>query len=218
MNYELRPPAFPGSYFISFEGIEGSGKSTQIKLVAESLEKMDFRTIILREPGGTPFGEKLRNTMLEQKNDIHPLAECFLFLSSRTQLLHEVTLKELAIPGTVIIYDRYIDSTLAYQGKARGLGLETVLQFHQKFPLNLAPHRTYYLEIDLETSLERQKKRQIPKDYFESKSNQFHLDLIEGYKQCIELFPGRFVSIDGRETMETIHDQIVHNFNQLVHK
>jgi hypothetical protein len=123
----FRSPAFPGSYFLSFEGIEGAGKSTQIIKVKEYLEQNHFRVLILREPGGTPFGEKLRQAILETKNEITPLAEAHLFAASRAQLLTEVILKELAEPNTVVICDRYIDSSLVYQGHSRGYrGLTSV--------------------------------------------------------------------------------------------
>ena len=136
----FRAPAFPGSFFLSFEGIEGAGKSTQITRLKKYLEEeKKYRVLILREPGGTPFGEKLRQAILENKTEISPLAEAHLFASSRSQLLTEVILKELSIPNTVIICDRYIDSSIVYQGHARGLGVAEVLEIHNIFTLNVTP-------------------------------------------------------------------------------
>lgn len=194
----------PGSFFLSLEGIEGSGKSTQISLIEESLKERGYRVLLLREPGGTVFGEKLREAILQSKAPLHPLAECHLFLSSRAQLLEEKILPFLLVPKSVVILDRYIDSTLAYQGVARGLGLETVLTLHQIEPLNLLPHRSYFLDIGLETSLERQAKRGQEKDYFESEKAEFYEKLIRGYRQVSELFSERILKIDATKEVEAV--------------
>lgn len=222
INHDLlqrfRPPAFPGSYFISFEGIEGAGKSTQIKDITKYLEDKDFRVLLLREPGGTIFGEKLRKAILDTNTDLHPLAEAHLFASARAQMIHEVILKELAIPGTIIISDRYIDSSLAYQGMARGLGFSTILKIHQHFPLSLVPHLTLYFKIDLKTSMERQKIRNAPKDYFESQGDDFYNKLIEGYEKSLELFPHRVKCINAIASPETITTDVKKLIDQLIHK
>lgn len=215
---QFRPPAYPGSFFLSFEGIEGAGKSTQIIKLKDYLEEKNFRVIILREPGGTSFGEKLRSAILSTKSPLHPLAETFLFLASRAQLLDEVTLKELAIPNTVVIYDRYLDSTLAYQGVARNIGIKTILEIHKSFPLNLIPHLTVYLKISLETSLQRQEKRDRDKDYFESQKNDFHKKLIEGYNSAAELFPQRIAVVNGERNEETVFNDIRALVNQILIK
>jgi dTMP kinase len=212
----FRPPAFPGSFFISFEGIEGAGKSTQIVKLKDYLEEKNYRVLILREPGGTPFGEKLRSAILNTTTPIHPIAEAHLFAASRAQLLDEVALKELAVPNTVIICDRYIDSTLVYQGKARNLGAKTILDIHSCFPLNLVPHLTFYLKISLECSLSRQKRRDAPKDYFESQGPDFYLNLIDGYKLAQELFPERIVTIDAEKNEIQVFQEIIPKVNQLL--
>ena len=201
---KFRSPVTPGSFFLSLEGIEGSGKSTQISLIEESLKERGYRVLLLREPGGTVFGEKLREAILQSKAPLHPLAECHLFLSSRAQLLEEKILPFLLVPKSVVILDRYIDSTLAYQGVARGLGLETVLTLHQIEPLNLLPHRSYFLDIGLETSLERQAKRGQEKDYFESEKAEFYEKLIRGYRQVSELFSERILKIDATKEVEAV--------------
>jgi dTMP kinase len=139
-----------------------------------------------------------------------------LFASSRAQLLSEVTLKELSVPGTIVIYDRYIDSTLAYQGKGRKLGARAVLLTHQTFPLSLMPHRTLYLSIDLPTSHGRQKMRNAPKDYFESQGEDFYRALIEGYEEAIELFPDRIVRIDASYDQDQVFSQIQKAVDELL--
>ncbi len=207
----FRAPAFPGSFFISFEGIEGAGKSTQIARLKSYLEdQKNFRVLTFREPGGTSFGEKLRQAILNTTTEIMPLAEAHLFASSRAQLLSEVILKELSVPNTVIICDRYIDSSIAYQGHARGLGVAQVLGIHSIFPLNLVPHLTFYLRIDVETSEQRQKIRNASKDYFESKGIEFYKKLVIGYDLVAELFPGRVLKIDANTDLNTVSDQIIH--------
>ena len=212
----FRAPAFPGSFFLSFEGIEGAGKSTQITRVKKYLEEKDFRVLILREPGGTPFGEKLRQAILETKNEITPLAEAHLFAASRSQLLIEVILKELSIPNTIIICDRYIDSSLVYQGHARGLGVAEVLEIHNIFPLNLTPHLTFYLRIGAETSEKRQKMRNAPKDYFEAKGIEFYKKLVLGYDLVQELFPNRILKLDAEGSLERVSDLIFKAVDQLI--
>ena len=191
-----RVPETPGSFFLSIEGIEGSGKSTQIKMMEDYLKSKGIRVLTLREPGGTQFGEKLREAILNSSVPLDPLAECHLFLASRAQLLREKILPFLLQPKSVVILDRYIDSTLAYQGKARKLGYETILTLHQNNPLNLVPHRTYFLDISLETSMERQKKRGSEKDYFESQVQEFYQNLIDGYREIATLFQERVLTIN----------------------
>lgn len=201
----FRAPAFPGSFFLSFEGIEGAGKSTQITRLKKYLEEeKNFRVLVLREPGGTPFGEKLRQAILETKTEISPLAEAHLFASSRSQLLSEVILKELSIPNSVIICDRYIDSSIVYQGHARGLGVAEVLEIHNIFPLNLVPHLTFYLSIGFLTSENRQKTRNAPKDYFEAKGIEFYKKLIVGYDLMHELFPNRILKLDAEGSPDEV--------------
>ena len=164
--------------------------------------------LTLREPGGTPFGEKLRRAVLETSTSLHPAAEVYLFLSSRAQLLFEVTLKELEVPGTVVIYDRFLDSTLAYQGEGRGIGFEAILGFHQLFPLTLVPHATFYLEISPEESLARQKKALASRDYFERQGSDFYGRLVEGYKKVCKVFPERIKVIDGGLSEEEVFEKV----------
>ncbi len=200
----FRTPETPGSLFFSLEGIEGSGKTTQIKSLEEHLKAKGYRVLTLREPGGTIFGEKLREAILESTAPLHPLAEAHLFCASRAQLLKEKILPFLLVPQSAVILDRYIDSSLAYQGKSRGLGYETVLSLHQHDPLNLLPHRTYFLDIDLTISMERQNSRGQKKDYFESEKQEFYQKLIDGYRELSTLFPDRILKIKADGTPEAV--------------
>ena len=211
----FRTPSYPGSFFLSFEGIEGSGKSTQIVSIQNHLEDEGFRVIALREPGGTPFGEKLRSAILNSQSDIHPLAEAYLFASSRTQLLQDVILKELSEPKSIIICDRYIDSSAAYQGGARGLGIDHILRIHSTFPLNLLPHRSFYLRVSHQTSLQRRQMRHSPQDYFEARDADFHTSLIESYDYVASLFPKRLKIIDGEQSPDKVLKDILREIEPL---
>jgi dTMP kinase len=209
-------PETPGSLFLSLEGIEGSGKSTQIRHLQSYLESLGYRVLCLREPGGTAFGEKLREAILKSETPLHPLAECHLFLASRAQLLNEKVLPFLLTPKSVVILDRYLDSTLAYQGNARQLSYETVLEIHKHHPLNLVPHRTYFLDISLEVSQDRQKKRGSEKDYFESEHNEFYARLIDGYRDMAKLFPHRIKTIDASAEESTVKDFLLRDLKALL--
>jgi dTMP kinase len=206
---------YNNSFLLSFEGIEGSGKSTQIKLLTERLQDSNYQVTYFREPGGTAFGEKLRTAILESKSAIDPLAEANLFAASRAQLLFEKVIPVMAQTNQVIILDRYIDSSIAYQGIARDLGIETILDLHKRAPLNTTCHCTFYLKIDVETSLERQEIRGNEKDYFEKENKAFYTKLISGFDQSALLFPKRISIIDGTKEQELIHNNIL---KQLIEK
>jgi dTMP kinase len=176
----------PTSFLLSFEGIEGSGKSTQIQLLTEKLKTENKNVTYLREPGGTEFGEKLRSAILESTQELHPLAEANLFASARAQLLFEKVIPLLSKENQFIILDRYKHSSIAYQGFARSLGADVINQLHANYPLNIETDFTFYLAIDLETSMQRQAKRGDEKDYFEKSNQEFYLKLIEGYEYCAD--------------------------------
>lgn len=205
---KFKSPQFEDSFMLSFEGIEGAGKSTHINRLKEDLEKEGYTVYVTREPGGTQFGEKLREAILCSEVALEPIAEAHLFASSRAQLLKELTLEKLKTPKTIVIYDRYLDSSLAYQGIARGLGISTILEVHSHYPLTTVPNLTLYIEISLETSKHRQGIRGNEKDYFESEKDTFYRSLIEGYQTASKLFENRFALIDGEKDVEGVYQQI----------
>jgi dTMP kinase len=208
----FRPEEYGSSILISFEGIEGSGKSTQVKLFRDFLARFNRPIYQFREPGGTVFGENLRKAILESPTPIAPLAEAHLFAAARAQLLNEKILPHLKNETCFVILDRYIDSSIAYQGSARGLGIETVLSLHQHYPLTVMPDLTFYLRIDLETSLHRQQQRGNYKDYFEKENQKFYNQLIAGYDQAQELFPKRITIIDGAQSENQVQKTIQNHF------
>lgn len=205
-----------GSLFISFEGIEGSGKSTQIQYLKTYLEDKGHQVLVLREPGGSTFGEKLRSAILDSDTVISPLAEAHLFASSRAQLLSEKIMPFLEKKKSVVILDRYIDSSLAYQGIARGLGIQTILDIHAHSPLNILPNRTFYLKIDLETSQKRQAARGDAKDYFEKENHGFYQKLIQGFNEASALFVKRIKVIDGQKSLTEVQTAISKSIDEIL--
>ena len=195
--------------FISFEGIDGCGKSTQIKKLKNNLQQMGYNPLVFREPGGTKFGEKLRDSILTSKKKLSPLAEAHLFCSSRAQLLFEEILPFLsASKNNVVILDRYLHSSLAYQGEGRNLGLECVVNLHSNYPLNITPHLTFYLKISPETSFKRQDNRNSEKDYFEQEKNDFYIKLISGYEKAFNLLQDGVKEVCGERDLTTIENEI----------
>ena len=196
------PP--PQGLFISFEGVEGSGKSTQIQVLTDRFIAQGRPVLCLREPGGTSFGEKLRASILGQDQPLDPLCETFVFLASRAQLLREKILPFLSSPAAVVLLDRYVDSTLVYQGLAQKRPLEMVWALHQFAPLNTLPHVTFFLDIDVETSLARQAARGHAKDYFESRHQEFQQQLVTGYRTVAQAYPERIQRIDAGQSPEQV--------------
>lgn len=198
----------PSSFLLVFEGIEGSGKTTQIQSVQNFLDEQGYEVTRLREPGGTEFGEQLRSAILQSEVKVHPLAEAHLFASARAQILFEKVLPLLAKEKNVVILDRYFYSSIAYQGFARGLGAQKIIDLHQDEPLSLKPKLCFYLKIDLATSHQRQSARGSEKDYFEKSNNDFYQALIKGYDYCADHFP-EVKTINATESVENVTQAIL---------
>ncbi len=182
-------------YFITFEGVEFSGKSTQVKKVASFLRREGFEVVEVYEPGFTKLGEKIRDLLLHCRNiSLSALAELFLFEAARAQLVIEV-IKPALDEGRVVVCDRFTDSTLAYQVYGRGLKRELVEELNKIATQNLEPDLTFYLRAPLEEIL---KKRQIKEslDRFEKESFEFHRRVEAGYESLAKEFPERIVVID----------------------
>ncbi|MGZ4360416.1 MAG: dTMP kinase [Gaiellaceae bacterium] len=185
--------------FVSFEGIDGCGKSTQVELLEAYLEMHDVEVVATREPGGTPLGETLREIVLHGGH-ISPWAEAALFAASRAELVARVIRPALE-RGAVVICDRYVDSSLAYQGLARGLGLQQVYELNLHAIEGLLPERTFLLLIDAELSLRRMGEE---RDRIESEDVQFRRRVDAAYRRLAEEFPQRIVPIDGSLPPEQI--------------
>ncbi|HYX88857.1 MAG TPA: dTMP kinase [Gaiellaceae bacterium] len=195
--------------FVTFEGLDGSGKSTQARLLADALARDGRDVVATREPGGTAVGESIRRLLLEG-GEVAPWTEAALFAAARAQLVEEVIAPALA-RGAHVVCDRYLDSSLAYQGIARGLGLERVLELNRHAIRGLLPDRTYLLLIDSEES-ERRMRR--PSDRIEREEPGFRRRVAEAYLELAEAFPERITTIDGTRPSDEIGRLILDELRQ----
>jgi dTMP kinase len=208
LPYTFTTPAPNQGIWISFEGIDGCGKSTQINLLTQKLTKNGYEVLALREPGGTDLGEKIRDVILKNPSEMSKMSESFLFLAARAELVTKKILPWLTSKKRVVICDRYLDSTLVYQGVVGKLGISQVLALHQFHPLNILPHRTVFLDLDPQVAVNRQKNRGQTPDYFERKGLAFQTELKLGYEQVAKLFPDRIKSISAEPSSDEIALQV----------
>jgi dTMP kinase len=198
-----RPPA--KGTFIAFEGVEGAGKGTQIRLVQEWLETRGAEVLVTREPGGTAVGERLREILLaHETGHIEPKTEALLFAASRAQHVATVIRPALA-EGKVVISDRYIDSSVAYQGWARGLGEQDVLTLNVWATQGLFPDLVLLLHLEPEAGLLRSLEEP---DRIEMESGEFHAKVADAYLRIAEEHPERFVVIDADGPPEIVHERV----------
>jgi dTMP kinase len=185
--------------FITFEGTEGSGKTTQIELLRQALAARE--PVIVREPGGTELGERMRDVLLFGGMDIDPEAEMYLFMAARAQLIHEVVEPSLAA-GKIVIADRYHDSTLAYQGGGRGLPVH----WPSSFP---KPDITFFVSVPVEVGHTRQLLQGKRPDRVERESLEFHQRVSNEYQRLAAAEPNRFSVIDGTEPPTRVHAAVM---------
>lgn len=191
--------------FISFEGIEGSGKSTQTKILAEHLRSKGYNVITTVEPGGTSIGQKIRSLLLEPENHMDPLTELLLYYASRAQHAREVIYPAL-LKNTVVITDRFTDSTVAYQGYARGLDLSIINSLDDIVVPDLKPLITVLLDLEVEEGLRRNRHAQ-KEDRFELETIEFHDRVRKGFLQIAAEEPERVKKIDAsRKAVEVSKD------------
>ena len=195
--------------FITFEGIEGSGKSTQIKLLQASLKQEGHSVEILREPGTTQLGEKIRDVFLEKINEkVDPMTEAFLLYASRKHL-DQNFLQEHLKNKSIVIADRYSDATVAYQCFGKGLSEDFVQYIHEKSDL-LSPDLTFYMDITAEASKARIDDREL--DRMESESLDFFNKVRSGYLEIAKSNPDRIIVLDAELSVEDLQDKI---FNEV---
>ncbi|PIW69761.1 MAG: dTMP kinase [Ignavibacteriales bacterium CG12_big_fil_rev_8_21_14_0_65_30_8] len=195
--------------FITFEGLDFCGKSTQVKLLKEKLEQIGKKIILIREPGGTQISEKVRDILLDKKNsEMHIETELLLFSASRAQLVREIIIP-LLNEGYFVISDRFHDSSIAYQGYGRGINLNSVKTI-QEFAIGLAiPDLTFFIDLPLKEIEKRRTKFGANNlDRIELSENAFYNRVQQGY---IEMCKNekRFITIDGTKSIEEIHKQII---------
>lgn len=196
------------SLFITFEGPEGSGKTTQIELLSGYLEEKGYSVIATREPGGTSIGDQIRTILLDPRNnEMLPASEALLFSAARAQIVNQVILPHLA-QGDIVLCDRYADSTLAYQGYGHGLDLETLHTITVLATEELKPDLTVYLDIDVEEGLRRKltahKVGQAEWNRLDRQEAAFHCRVREGYLKMATREPDRWLVVDATQPLEAI--------------
>ena len=198
----------PGkALFISFEGIDGSGKSTQKKFLAARLKMEGYDVFETVEPGGTPIGEQIREILLDRDNRaMCATAELMLYFAARTQNVEQSILPALTA-GRIVLTDRFTDSSLAYQGYGRGLGEEPVVALDTMACRGLRPDVTFLFDIDLETSLERARSRGRS-DRIEAEAAEFRQRVRDGYLLLAAREPQRFVKLDGSLAIGEIAEDV----------
>lgn len=201
------------SAFITFEGPEGSGKTSVLQRVAEKL-KTNYPVLTTREPGGVPAAEQIRAILLDGEA-VDERTEALLFAASRREHLVEKVLPALE-KGEIVLCDRYIDSSLAYQGYARGIGVEAVRAINE-FAINgLYPDLTIYLDITAETGRERIERNARDMNRLDHESIDFHKRVIEGYRHLIEQDTKRFIVIDANQSLDQVVDATYHAIVQFL--
>ncbi|MDI9518403.1 MAG: dTMP kinase [Erysipelotrichaceae bacterium] len=192
-------------FFITFEGPDGSGKSTASTGVYEKLLENGYDAIYTREPGGIDISEQIRKVILDPKNtSMDAKTEALLYAASRRQHLVEKIIPALN-EGKIVICDRFIDSSLAYQGYARGLGIEEVYKINKFAIGDYLPMKTLFLNVDAKTGLDRISNRKN-KDRLDQEELSFHNDVFDGYQKVIEMYKDRMIIIDATKSEEEVID------------
>jgi dTMP kinase len=199
--------------FITFEGLDFSGKSTQVGLLTDTLSQSGAKTLILRDPGGTAIGERIRAVLLDRELlDMSDFTELFLFSASRSQLVQEI-IKPALENGTIVVCDRFYDSTTAYQGWGRGLPLAAIKTINQVAASGLVPAITYLIDIPVSEIELRMKHQKAGADRMEMSGRAFYERVRDGFLQLAKEEP-RFEVIDGRMSIEEIRQKVWNRFQR----
>ncbi|MDI6774630.1 MAG: dTMP kinase [Verrucomicrobiota bacterium] len=199
------------SFFITLEGPEGSGKSTQAARLVKRLADASLKAVRTREPGGTPTGEAIREILQRDKagEPIVPEAEALLFAASRAQLVRRVILPALK-RGRIVISDRFADSTTVYQGHARGLGVERMLDLNAFAVDAAAPDLTILIDVDVRLGFQRlaRRHRKSGRDRMEREAIEFHENVRQGYLNLARRYPARFRVVDGSRSSDAVEADV----------
>jgi len=200
-------------YFITIEGPDGAGKTTQIKLLRDYLVDKGYEVVMTREPGGTPLAEKIRNLLLDPASGkVYPTTEALLYAASRAQHVAEVILPALQA-GKIVLCDRFVDSSIVYQGLGRGLDPQAIIKVNLFATQGLTPHLTILLDLTPEEGLARLVKRNREEhqelDRLEQESLDFYRKVRQGYLDLVKENPARFEVIEASDSIENINRQII---------
>ncbi|MEG1499527.1 MAG: dTMP kinase [Clostridia bacterium] len=199
-------------FFITIEGCEGSGKTTQIKMLKEFFEKQKIDGVFTKEPGGTVFGEKLREILKHADFEICAIAELLLFESSRAEHMKEVVIPALNA-NKIVVCDRFVDSSIAYQGYGRGIDLAEIKQLNEIATFGVVPDLTIWLDICPKDAFER-KNGMDSGDRIEEEGLAFHDKIYAGFKKICEENPKRVVRIDAKGSCEKVFKDIIKTINK----
>lgn len=191
--------------FITFEGADGCGKTTQLNMLSEYLKEKGFDVVVTREPGAKGLGEKLREILLNYEGVVSDRCEAFLFLADRAQHV-DVIVKPAVALGKIVLCDRHTDSTVAYQGYGRGQDIDRINLLNNIATDGMKPDLTFVFDIDVETSQQRVGSE---KDRMESAGMDFHNRVRQGYLKLAENEPNRIKVIDAKKSIPNIHDEVV---------
>lgn len=200
--------------FITFEGADGCGKTTQIKLLKDYLEKSGYKVVLTREPGAKGLGEKIREILLNYDGVVSDRCESFLFLADRAQNI-DIIVNPAVQEGKIVLCDRHIDSTVAYQGYGRGLDLERINKLNQLATDGRMPDLTVVFDIDVETSMKRVGKE---KDRMESAGIEFHNRVRKGYLEIAKNDPERVKVVDGAMSVDEVFEKVKEIINKTLQK
>ena len=200
------------SLFITFEGADGCGKTTQIELVNKYLQEKGYKTLVTREPGAKGLGEKLREILLNYEGEVSPNCESFLFLADRAQHV-DCIIKQALKNNTIVLCDRHTDSTIAYQGYGRQLDIQEIKKLNDIAVNGLKPDLTIVFDIDIETSMQRVGKT---KDRMESAGMEFFNRVRNGYLAIAQDEPNRVKVINSADTIENIHTKVVELVEEVI--
>lgn len=201
--------------FISIEGPDGSGKSTQIKLLRDYLQNKGYDIVLTREPGGTQISEKIRNIILDKENkSMHSRTEALLYAASRAQHVEEI-IKPALKENKIVICDRFVDSSLIYQGIGRGLGIENIYDLNLFAMQDVIPDLTLLFDIDM-CRAKKRKENRGNLDRLESEKGTFHKDVFNGYKKLKDLYPKRIKTVRANGSIKQVQEEIINIINDFL--
>jgi dTMP kinase len=204
--------------FLTFEGLDFSGKTTQAKLLVERLQEQGNEVLMLREPGGTIISEKIRDILLDKENHgLTQVAELFLFSAARTQLVREV-IQPAIKANKIVVCDRFYDSTTAYQGYGRGVNLDGVHAINRIATLGIIPTLTFFIDITPDEIMRRQIATSVATDRMESAGKEFFERVRNGYWKLAETESHRVVVVNGQRSVDEIHAEIWDLIQKRTHK